>query len=41
MPITPFLGNQKFDAETHRIMGLAFEMATRLLSEIGAITPTR
>jgi hypothetical protein len=29
MPITQFLGNAKFDPETRRIMGLAFEM-TRL-----------
>jgi len=27
MPITPFLGEQKFDPETTRIMGVAFEMA--------------
>jgi hypothetical protein len=27
MPIRPFLGGQKFDSETIRIMGLAFEMA--------------
>jgi len=27
MPITPFLGDQKFDPETKRIMGVAFEMA--------------
>ena len=27
MPITPFLGGQKFDPETTRIMGAAFEMA--------------
>jgi hypothetical protein len=27
MPITQFLGNSKFDPETRRIMGLAFEMA--------------
>jgi hypothetical protein len=27
MPITPFLGDQKFDPETTRIMGVAFEMA--------------
>ena len=29
MPISQFLGNSKFDPETRRIMGLAFEM-TRL-----------
>jgi hypothetical protein len=29
MPISQFLGNSKFDPETKRIMGLAFEM-TRL-----------
>ena len=27
MPITPFLGDQTFDPETTRIMGVAFEMA--------------
>jgi hypothetical protein len=27
MPITPFLGDQKFDPETTRIMGAALEMA--------------
>ena len=27
MPIRPYLNGQKFDAETIRIMGLAFEMA--------------
>ena len=27
MPIAPFLGDQKFDPETTRIMGVAFEMA--------------
>jgi len=29
MPISQFLGDSKFDLETKRIMGLAFEM-TRL-----------
>src|SRR5262249_17926564 len=29
MPITPFLGGQKFDPETKRIMGVAFEMARK------------
>ena len=27
MPIRPYLGDQKFDPETTRIMGVAFEMA--------------
>jgi hypothetical protein len=27
MPITPFLGDQQFDRETTRVMGVAFEMA--------------
>ena len=27
MPITPFLGDQKFDPETTRIMGIALETA--------------
>ena len=32
MPISQFLGNSKFDPETKRIMGLAFEM-TRVVPE--------
>ena len=27
MPITPFLDDTKFDPETKRVLGLAFEMA--------------
>jgi hypothetical protein len=27
MPIRPYLGGEKFDPETIRVMGLAFEMA--------------
>ena len=27
MPITPFLGGEKFDPEVKRVMGLAYEMA--------------
>jgi hypothetical protein len=27
MPITPFLGDTKFDPEAKRVMGVAFEMA--------------
>lgn len=27
MPITPFLDSHKFDSETKRVMGIAFEMA--------------
>jgi hypothetical protein len=27
MPITPFLGDTKFDPETKRVMGVAFELA--------------
>jgi hypothetical protein len=26
MPITPFLNGQKFDAETRRVLGVAFEL---------------
>jgi hypothetical protein len=26
MPITPFLNGQKFDAETRRVLGVAFEV---------------
>ena len=32
MPITPFLGDQTFDRETRRIMGVAFEMAHAALA---------
>jgi hypothetical protein len=31
MPITQFLGNSKFDPETKRILGLAFEMTCTVL----------
>jgi hypothetical protein len=31
MPITQFLGNSKFDPETTRLMGIAFEMARAAL----------
>jgi len=32
MPITPFLDGQAFDAETKRVMGVAFEMARAALA---------
>jgi hypothetical protein len=31
MPITPFLGGEKFDPEVKRVMGLAYEMARAAL----------
>jgi hypothetical protein len=31
MPITPYLDGQKFDPETKRVMGVAFEMARAAL----------
>ena len=31
MPITPFLAGRQFDAETRRIMGMAFEMTRTAL----------
>jgi hypothetical protein len=31
MPITPFLDGQKFDSETKRVMGVAFEMTRAAL----------
>jgi hypothetical protein len=31
MPITPYLNGQKFDPETKRILGLAFEMTCTAL----------
>jgi hypothetical protein len=36
MPITPYLDGQQFDAETKRIMGIAFEMTCAALH----ITPS-
>jgi hypothetical protein len=27
MPITPFLNGERFDSETHRVLGVAFEIA--------------
>ena len=35
MPITPFLDGEHFDAETKRVMGVAFEMALVALRLIG------
>jgi hypothetical protein len=32
MPITPYLDGQQFDAETKRVMGVAFEIARAALS---------
>ena len=32
MPITPFLDGQRFDPETTRIMGVAFEAARAVIS---------
>jgi hypothetical protein len=31
MPITPFLNGERFDPETKRVMGVAFEMARAAL----------
>jgi hypothetical protein len=31
MPITPYLDGQQFDAETKRVMGVAFEIARAAL----------
>jgi hypothetical protein len=31
MPITPFLNGERFDLETKRVMGVAFEMARAAL----------
>jgi hypothetical protein len=41
MPITPFLDGFKFEPETKRVMGVAFEMARaalRLSDRSGAVT---
>ena len=40
MPITPFLCDQEFDQETARTVGIALEMAQRLLTGTGAVTFT-
>ncbi len=41
MPITPYLNGQRFDPETTRIMGLAFELtrAGLAISSKGDLTP--
>jgi hypothetical protein len=42
MPIRAYLDGQNFDAETIRIMGLAFEMALVALEHTdGTVNPTR
>jgi hypothetical protein len=35
MPISPYLNGRRFDPETHRILGLAFEL-TCIALEIGS-----
>jgi hypothetical protein len=39
MPITPFLAGRQFDAETTRIMGLAFERRARHSVALIAMIP--
>ncbi len=39
MPITAFLGNENFDAETKRAMGVAFERACQTLGLIDKTDP--
>ena len=42
MPITPYLDGHKFDPETKRVMGVAFEMARVPLGvQTGAISRTK
>ena len=41
MPIRPHLDGQRFDAETTRLMGLAFETAIQALRNRGVHDPPR
>ena len=41
MPIRPYLEGQRFDAETTRLMGIAFETAIQALHNRGVIDPPR
>jgi len=41
MPIRPYLDGQRFDAETTRLMGLAFETAIQALHNRGDLDPPR
>jgi hypothetical protein len=42
MPIRPYLQGHRFDAETVRLLGLAFEMALVALQHAdGLVSPTR
>ena len=42
MPIRAYLNGQRFDAETTRLMGIAFEMALVMLQRTdGIVNPTR
>jgi hypothetical protein len=42
MPIRAYLQGRRFDAETVRLMGIAFEMAIFALQRAeGAVAPTR
>ena len=42
MPIRPYLEGHRFDAETVRLMGIAFEMALVVLQRTeGIVNPTR
>ena len=42
MPIRPYLEGHRFDPETVRLMGIAFEMALVILQRSdGIVSPTR
>lgn len=41
MPIRPYLEGQRLDAETTRLMGIAFETAIQALHNRGVIDPPR
>jgi hypothetical protein len=41
MPIRPYLDGHRFDAETTRLMGVAFETAVQALHNRGVVDPPR
>jgi hypothetical protein len=41
MPMRPYLDGQRFDAETTRLMGIAFETAIQALRNRSVIEPPR
>jgi hypothetical protein len=41
MPIRPYLDGERFDVETTRLMGIAFETAIQALRNWGVLDPPR